>query len=74
MNQDQIDVLNRNFHLSKKQWDKYNEWRASLPDKYYGATSNGISIVFEQCSIGIIVRAVRDEGESIDLTEWEHFG
>jgi hypothetical protein len=74
MTSEQIDTLNGQFHLSKEQWEKYFNWLDSLPDKYYGATSNGVNIIFEQCSIGIIVKAVREENESIDLTDWDSFG
>lgn len=73
MTEEQINVMNNQFHLSKSQWEKYYKWVESLPDKYYGATSDGISFIFGHCSIGVIVKAVRDEGEEIDLTDWDNF-
>jgi hypothetical protein len=73
MNKENIKLLNRQFHLSESQWKKYFDWVDSLPEKYYGATSDGISFVFDNCSLGVIVKAVRDEGEEIDLTDWDNF-
>lgn len=73
MTDKQLQIRNGLFHLSEQQWEKFDKWRDSLPDKYYGVDSNGITIYFPQCSIGIIVRARRDEGEEIDLTDWDNF-
>ena len=64
-------MRNRQFELSKEQWDKFDKWVESLPKKYYGADSNGITIYFPNWSLGILVRAKRDEGEEVDLTDWD---
>lgn len=74
MTKEMIDTLNSHFHLSEAQWKKYYDWVETLPEKYYGAVSDGISIIFEHHSIGIVVTAKRDEGEEIDLTDWNNFG
>ena len=68
-----IQQLNKQFELSKKQWKKFFKWEKSLPEKYHGADNNGITIYFPQCSIGVIVKAKRGEGEEIDLTDWDNF-
>lgn len=73
MTKETIETLNNQFHLSEKQWKMYNDWVESLPEKYYGAMSNGIKIIFNVLSVGICVKAVRDEGEEIDLTDWDNF-
>jgi cytidyltransferase-like protein len=64
---------NRRFHLSQKQIDKYIAWHDSLPEKYYGATSTGITFEFPECSIGTIVKVSRADGHNLDLTDWENF-
>lgn len=68
-----IDLKNSLFHLSEKQWDMYNKWVKSLPYKYYGPINDGIKIIFTNCSIGVMVKAQREEGEEIDLTDWDTF-
>lgn len=68
-----IEKWNKQFHLSEKQIRKYIDWVESLPDAYFGAMSNGITISFSGCSVGQIVSAKRREGEEIDLTDWENF-
>ena len=68
-----IDKLNKQFNLTEKQWKKFFEWKKSLPYKYYGSDSNGITIYFPQSSIGYIVISKREEGEEIDLTDWDNF-
>ena len=64
---------NKQFELSQDQWDKFDKWVESLPEKYYGTDNNGITIYFPQCSLGVIIKAKRDEGEEIDLTDWHSF-
>jgi len=70
---EQLEIFNRQFHFTKEQLAKFYEWRASLPEKYYGCDSNGITVLFPQCSIGVLVIAERADGEKIDLTDWENF-
>lgn len=65
-------MRNKQFKLSKEQWTKFDKWVESLPYKYYGADSNGITIYFPNWSIGILVKAKRDDGEEIDLTDWDN--
>lgn len=69
----QLEVFNRQFHLSREQFKKFLDWADSLPEKYYGCDSNGITIEFPQSSIGTIVKARREDGHEIDLTDWENF-
>lgn len=64
---------NKRFELSEEQWDKYDKWVDSLPERYFSADSSGITIYFPSCSIGYIVKAKRGEGEEIDLTDWNNF-
>jgi hypothetical protein len=71
MSDKELEILNRRFELTKGQWERYFEWKDSLPYKYYGMSSTGINIVFEENSLCTIVRAEREAGESIDLTEWD---
>lgn len=68
-----VEQFNKRFELSESQIKKFIEWQESLPDAYFGCDSNGITIEFPNCSIGIVVIAKRREGEEINLTEWEHF-
>lgn len=68
-----VKQFNRQFELSEKQIKKFLDWQESLPDAYFGADSNGITISFPSCSIGQIVIAKRREGEEIDLTDWDNF-
>lgn len=73
MTKEQVDRWNSQFELSAEQIDKYIKWAEALPHKYYGADNNGITIYFPQCSLGHIVKAKRDDGEEIDLTDWDNF-
>lgn len=69
----EVEDFNKRFHLTKQQIDKFYAWQENLPDAYFGMDSNGIKVTFYGCSIGIIVKASRKEGEEIDLTDWENF-
>lgn len=73
MTDEQLEICNRRFNLTKEQWEKFFEWQESLPYKYYGASSNGITVYFPSCGLGTIVIAKRDEGEEIDLSDYENF-
>lgn len=68
-----VEQWNRKFELSETQIKKFIAWQESLSNAYFGVDSNGITIEFPQCSIGIIVKAKRREGEEIDLTDWNNF-
>ena len=66
------------FELTKEQTKKYLAWRKKLPklpQDYWGCNGGGFIFSFIPTSIGVIdkVRRDDDEGNEIDLTEYEHF-
>ena len=61
------------FELSKEQYEKYIEWRKSLPKVDYGAIGGGFHFVFTPTGIGCIVLVKSDCGSQIDLTEDDDF-
>jgi len=66
----------KNFTLTDQQFEKYVKWRDELENrdpKYFGAAGGGYSFIFTPTGLGEIVTVKRDDGEELDLTEWEHW-
>ena len=64
------------FKLDKNQVKKYEAWRKKIEKKnpqYYGCNGGGYSFIFIPTSIGDIVKVRRDEGEELDLTDFENW-
>lgn len=64
------------FNLSEKQKQKWEDWKKSLPkleEGHFGAVGGGYSFHFTPTGIGTIIKATREDGYEIDLTEWEYF-
>ena len=61
------------FGLSKKQYDKYNDWRKSKGEVYVGAVGGAYTCCFIPTGIGTIVTVKCADGTELDLTDYDLF-
>ena len=61
------------FGLSKKQYDKYNDWRKSKGEVYVGAVGGAYTFCFIPTGIGTIVTVKCADGTELDLTDYNLF-
>ena len=66
-------VVTRSFYLTKEKNQRYINWKASLPQKYFGAIGGSYSFIFTPTSLGDIVKVKRCDGYEIDLTDYDSF-
>lgn len=63
----------RTFSLSKKEYDKYNDWRKSKGEVYVGSVGGAYTFCFTPTGIGTIVTVKCADGTELDLTDYDLF-
>ncbi len=61
------------YQFSKKQIEKFNDWKSKLPKIYTGAIGGRYTIEFTPTGIGTMVKVKAEKGKEIDLTEYDDF-
>lgn len=65
--------IERSFHFTKKQMEKFDAWRETKGEVYVGAAGGAYEFCFTPTGLGIIQIVKCADGTELDLTDWGHF-